>query len=80
MTYFIKLEDDTNEELMFDSNILGNESFGKFYAERGMKSLMTILEKSPEVVQDIIIVTDAGKKLSITEFIDKIGKLKILFN
>jgi hypothetical protein len=80
MTYFIKLEDDTNEELMFDSNILGYESFGKFYAERGMKSLMTILEKSPEVMQDIIIVTDTGKKLSITAFIDKIGKLKILFN
>ena len=80
MTYFIKLEDDTNEELMFDSNILGNESFGTFYAERGMRSLMSILEKYPEVVGTTTIITDTGKELSITEFIYKIGKLKVLFN
>ena len=80
MTYFIKLEDDTNEELMFDSNILGNESFGTFYAERGMKSLMTILEKNPEVIGSVKIITDVGKELSITEFVDKIYKLKVLYN
>jgi len=80
MTYFIKLTDDTNEELMFDSNILGNESFGTFYAERGMKSLMHILENHPEVLESIQIVTDKGNTLTVTEFVDKIGKLTVLFN
>jgi hypothetical protein len=80
MTYFIKLEDDTNEELMFDSNTLGTESFGTFYAERGMRSLMSILEKHPEVIESMQIVTDTGIEFSITSFIDRIGKLKILFN
>jgi len=80
MTYFIKLEDDTNEELMFDSNILGNESFGTFYAERGMRSLMSILDKHPQVLESITIVTDTGNEFSVTEFIDKIGRLNVLFN
>ena len=80
MTYFIKLKDDTNEELMFDSNILGNESFGKFYAERGMKSLMTILEKHPEVIESTTIITDKGDTFTITEFIDKLNVLDVLFN
>tara|TARA_A100001011_G_scaffold365856_1_gene417902 strand:- start:216 stop:518 length:303 start_codon:yes stop_codon:yes gene_type:complete len=80
MTYFIKLTDDTNEELMFDSNILGNESFGTFYAERGMKSLMHILENHPEVIESTKIVTDTGIQFTITEFIDRLNKLKVLFN
>tara|TARA_Y100000310_G_C20621240_1_gene783404 strand:- start:1257 stop:1499 length:243 start_codon:yes stop_codon:yes gene_type:complete len=80
MTYFIKLKDDTNEELMFDSNILGNESFGTFYAERGMRSLMSILDKHPQVLESITIVTDTGNEFSVTEFIDKIGELNVLFN
>lgn len=80
MTYFIKLADDTQHELMFDSNILGNESFGTFYTERGMKSLMTILETHPELLGSTTIVTDTGIEFTVTEFIDRIGKLKILFN
>ena len=65
---------------MFDSNILGTESFGTFYAERGMRSLMSILEKYPEVIESTKIITETGTELSITEFIDKLGKFKVLFN
>ena len=80
MTYFIKLADDTQHELMFDSNILGNESFGTFYTERGMKSLMTILETQPELLASTTIVTDTGIEFTVTEFIDRLNKLKVLFN
>ncbi len=80
MTYFIKLSDDTQNELMFDSNILGNESFGTFYTERGMKSLMTILENHPEVLGSTTIVTDTGIEFTVTEFMDRLNKLNVLFN
>jgi hypothetical protein len=65
---------------MFDSNILGNESFGTFYTERGMKSLMTILENHPEVLGSTTIVTDTGIEFTVTEFMDRLNKLNVLFN
>jgi len=80
ITYYIKLPDDTNEELQFDANILGNESFGTFYAERGMRSLHAILNKHPELLQSTRIVTDSGIDFTITEFMDRLDKLKLLFN
>lgn len=79
-TYYIKMEGDSNHELQFDSNILGNESFGTFYAERGMKILARIIETAPVNLKDVMIVTDMGKKYTITEFLDYINKLKVLFN
>jgi|TARA_Y100000592_G_scaffold99683_2_gene176680 hypothetical protein len=79
-TYYIKLPDDTNEDLKFDANTLGTESFGTFYAERGMRSLHTILEKHPEMLQSTRIVTDSGVDFTITEFMDRLDKLKLLFN
>ena len=80
MTYYIKMSDDTQHELMFDSNILGNESFGTFYTEKGMKSLMSILDNHPELLEATTIVTDTGIKFTVTEFIDRLNKLKVLFN
>ena len=63
-----------------DANTLGTESFGTFYAERGMRSLHTILEKHPEMLQSTRIVTDSGVDFTITEFMDRLDKLKLLFN
>ena len=80
MTYYIKMSDDTQHELMFDSNILGNESFGTFYTEKGMKSLMSILDNHPELLESTTIVTDTGIKFTVTEFVDRLNKLKVLFN
>ena len=37
------LPDDGPNELEYDANVLGQESFGKFYAENGMKSLESIV-------------------------------------
>lgn len=79
-TYYILLPDDGKNELMFDSNVLGTESFGKFYAERGMNSLQLLVDKHPEKLTDITIVTDTGVKFTITEFLDKLNDFKVLFN
>lgn len=78
--YFIFLKDDNRHDLSYDPNVLGTESFGKFYAERGMAVLENIVENHPEMLQSTTIITDKGTKFTITEFLDKLNKLKVLFN
>ena len=78
--YYIFLPDDDPNDIQFDPNILGRESFGTFYAERGMQTLESIVERHPELLQDTTIVTDSGTKFTITEFLDRLNKLKVLFN
>jgi hypothetical protein len=79
-TYYIMLSDDGQAELDFDANTLGDESFGTFYANRGMKSLMSIVNNHPEMLETLTIVQDSGKKFTITEFLDKLSKWKVLYN
>tara|TARA_B100000902_G_scaffold102144_1_gene104544 strand:- start:4454 stop:4699 length:246 start_codon:yes stop_codon:yes gene_type:complete len=78
--FYIFLPDDDKSTLQYDTNILGRESFGTFYAERGMQTLERIIERKPSYLKDTEIVTDAGTKYSITEFLDHLNKLKVLFN
>ena len=78
--FYIFLSDDDKTQVQYDANILGRESFGTFYAERGMQTLETIIERSPSHLKDTEIVTDQGTKYSITEFLDHLNKLKVLFN
>jgi hypothetical protein len=77
--FYILLPDDNPNDI-YDVNILGRESFGTFYAERGMQTLERIIERSPINLKDITIVTDMGTKYTITEFLDHLNKLKVLFN
>ena len=78
--YYIFLPDDDPNDVQFDPNILGRESFGTFYAERGMQTLESIVERHPELLQDTTIVTESVTKFTITEFLDRLNKLKVLFN
>ena len=77
--FYIFLPDDDPKDI-YDINILGNESFGTFYAERGMQTLERIIEQSPTNLKDVTIVTDMGTKYTLTEFFDHLAKLKVLFN
>ena len=79
-TYYIMLPDDGPNELEYDANILGQESFGKFYAEKGMMSLDAIVENHAELLQSTTIVTDTGIEFTITEFLDKLNEWDVLFN
>ena len=36
MTYYLLLEGDSEKDAYYDSNVLGEESFGMFYAGQGM--------------------------------------------
>ena len=80
VTYYIMLPDDGNDELLYETNILGDESFGTFYANSGMKSLHEIVNNHPEMLPDTTITDQAGKKFTVTEFIDKLNGWKLRFN
>ena len=43
MTYFILHKHESKENLMFSSNILGEESFGKFYWDDGYTAMLNII-------------------------------------
>ena len=77
MTYFILHKEEKKENLMFSSNILGEESLGSFYPEQGFVALRNMIHTSPESLPNYIILDEKGKQYSVTEFLDIIEKLKI---
>tara|TARA_R110001592_G_scaffold306200_1_gene579109 strand:- start:541 stop:786 length:246 start_codon:yes stop_codon:yes gene_type:complete len=81
MKYFVMLPGDTDESAMFESNELGeNTGFGVFWAGSGLKVLMKIVDKKPEILPDVRIKTDKGKELTVEQFLTQIQKLKVRTN
>ena len=77
MTYFILNKKESIENLMFSSNQLGEESLGSFYPEQGWVALMNMINTSPESLENYSIFDEKGGQYTITEFLDKVEKLKI---
>ena len=69
MTYYLLLEDSHVE--------IGEESLGKFWPSDGLKALYKIMNETPEMLSKITIKTDQNTDLTITEFIDTLGSLKM---
>jgi hypothetical protein len=81
MTYYIMFPDDTEKEAQFDSNLLGeNTGFGVFWAGLGLKILMTMVDKKPELLPDVKIKTDKGNIITVEEFLTEIKGLKVRVN
>lgn len=80
MQYFIMLPGDTEKDCIKDSNRLGESSFNTFYAERGLKALMKIVDQRPELLPDTVIMTDKRQRLTVEEFLQDIQKLRVLQN
>ena len=80
MQYYLLLENDNEKDSFYDSNLLGDESFGKFDSGQAFKTLTRIVENQPEALDKAKVITDTGIRLSITEFLDAIKKLKIFIN
>jgi hypothetical protein len=81
MTYYIMLPGDSEKEVYFDSNLLGeNTGFGVFWAGSGLKVLMEMVDKNPDMLPDVSIKTDKGKTLSVEEFLTQIKGLKVRVN
>ena len=77
MTYYLLLEDDSEKDVYFDSNVLGEESFGTFYAGQGLVALNNIVNQKPELLETIKILDETKKSYTITEFMDTISKFNI---
>ena len=77
MTYYLLLSGDKESDTMFDSNILGEESFQVFYPSLGFSLLNRIIHKEPELLEQVKIKDEQNKSYSITEFLDKLEKWKI---
>tara|TARA_B100000073_G_scaffold27250_1_gene21032 strand:+ start:547 stop:783 length:237 start_codon:yes stop_codon:yes gene_type:complete len=70
-------KEEKKENLMFSSNILGEESLGSFYPEQGWVALNNMINNSPESLPNYQILDEKGKTYTVTEFLDAIEKLKI---
>ena len=77
MTYFILGKDESKENLMFESNILGEESLGTWYPSQGMLALHNMIHNNPDSIKNFSIFDDQGNTYNIEEFLSVIEKLKI---
>ena len=81
MKYFIMLPGDTPKEAYYESNEIGeNTGFGVFWAGSGLKALMNMVDKQPEILPHITIRTDKGDSLSVEQFLTEIKGLKVRVN
>lgn len=80
MRYFILLPGDTEENVDFDTNILGEVSFKNFWADRGFEILVRLVEKYPDTLTEVVIKDEKNKNYSVEEFLDSIKSLKVIRN
>ena len=77
MTYYLLLEGDTEEDALYDTNILGEESFGTFYPSGGFIVLNKIINEKPELLESIQILDDHKNSYTLTKFLDELEQWKI---
>ena len=64
MKYYILLPGDTNESTVFESNELGDDTgFGTFWAAAGLKVLMSIVDRRPELLPIVKIKTEKNETI-----------------
>jgi hypothetical protein len=79
MIYYLLMPGDNEEDMLNEANLIGEESFGNFWAGTGLKTLMKVVDSKPELLPLIKIRTDTSSKiLTIEQFLTAIQKLKIL--
>ena len=77
MTYYLLLEGDTEEDALYDTNILGEESFGTFYPSTGFIMLNRIINDKPELLESIQTLDDHKNSYTLTKFLDELEQWKI---
>ena len=77
MTYYLLLEGDTEEDALYDTNILGEESFGTFYPSIGFIMLNRIINDKPELLETIQILDEHKNSYTLTNFLDELEQWKI---
>ena len=77
MTYYLLLSGDNEKDVIYETNVLGEESFKVFYPSMGFNMLHKIINQKPELLEDIRILDDHKTSHTITEFLDKLDKWRI---
>ena len=79
MTYYLLLDGDTEKDVIYETNVLGEESFGVFYPAMGLGLLNKIIQdvEDDALLENIRILDDHKTSHSITEFLDKLDKWRI---
>ena len=77
MTYYLLLKGDTEKDVLYETNVLGEESFETFYPSIGFIILNRIINDNPELVETIKILDEQKNPYTLTEFIDKLEQWKI---
>ena len=80
MTYYLLLKGDTEKDTLFETNVLGEESFETFYPSIGFVVLNKIINENPEVLETIEILDEHKNSYTLTEFVDKLSQWKIKKN
>jgi hypothetical protein len=75
--YFIFLPGDTEKDASLDTNLLGEVSFSTFYAGLGLKALMKMVDRAPELLTSVTIKTDKNQTLTVEQFLTQIQHLKV---
>lgn len=77
MTYYLLLPGDAEVDVLNEANLLGEASFGVFWAGTGLRTLMHLVADQPEVLPLVRIKTDKSTTLGIEEFLTAIKNLKV---
>ncbi len=77
MTYYLLLDGDTEEDALYDTNILGEESFGTFYPSVGFMMLNRIINEKPELLETLQILDEHKNSYTFTDFLDELEQWKI---
>jgi len=77
MTYYLLLSGDSEKDTLYETNVLGEESFKTFYPSVGFMILSRIINQQPELLESLQILDEQKKPYTITKFLDKLAKWKI---
>ena len=77
MTYYLLLSGDSEKDALYETNVLGEESFETFYPSVCFMILHRIINQQPELLESLQILDEHKKSYTITKFLDKLEKWKI---
>jgi hypothetical protein len=73
MDYFLIHGDQKDTYLTIGTD----NGFGVFWADQGLRALMNIVDKEPEKLTKVQIKNEQNHTMTISEFLEKIDKLKV---
>lgn len=77
MQYYLVLPGDGEADSLNEANLLGEQSFGVFWSGYGLKVLMAMVDKQPELLPHVVIKREDAKVFTIEQFLDAIRTLQI---